>query len=58
MSNELEVGTHIDLSYMNTPVVTKRPKKVSNFNLRAWALDNSGTRFSFKPRRQITVVFA
>jgi hypothetical protein len=57
--NELEVGSYIDLRHLNARKVPAKPKaEKPGFSLVARALDNSGTRFTFKPARQITVVFA
>jgi hypothetical protein len=57
-----EVGTYVDLHYLNKKpeVVATNAKapKVVKTNFMAIALDNEGTRFSFKPARSIPVVFA
>lgn len=59
--NELDVGTYIDLRHLNVSKVPAKRKAASrrpSFSLVARALDNSGTRFTFKAARQIPVVFA
>jgi hypothetical protein len=55
-----EVGTYVDLHYLNKKpeVATAKAPKVTKTNFMAIALDNEGTRFTFKPARSIPVVFA
>lgn len=56
MSNEFEVGTHIDLTHLNAKVAAHRPK-VTRPSFMAVALDKGNTRFAFKVARSIPVVY-
>jgi hypothetical protein len=56
--NDLDVGSYVDLRYLNKPAISRRTKVTNQLKFMAIALDNSGTHFTFKPARSIPVTFA
>lgn len=53
-----DVGTFIDLTYLNVKHVESKKAAPRAFNFMAVAIDKEQTRFRFMPARHIPVVFA